>query len=248
MGGALDAREDQLGLLEGVKAVLLDFDGPVCDLFGNVSTAPVADEIKEKVRLVWGRDLDQKVEDCHDSHGILLLLQDMYDPTDPYSRSREALRLAEETVTAYEGEAVLVAHPAPGIEKLVNALRCAEIPLVIVSNNAAKPIKAYLERWDLLEQFQDVIGRDPHHLHHMKPHPDSVERALESLGGLPPSECVLIGDQLTDLEAAQAAKTRFVGYTQSPVRAAEMLKRGAHAVVSSHEPLINAAEAMRKPN
>src|SRR5690606_6960708 len=33
-------------LLAGTEAVLLDFDGPVCDLFGPVPTAHVAAEIK----------------------------------------------------------------------------------------------------------------------------------------------------------------------------------------------------------
>ncbi|MGW1165403.1 hypothetical protein [Streptomyces sp. NPDC002550] len=60
------------------RAVLLDFDGPVTDLFGDESTAPVAHEIKDVVRGIWG-GLDRDVEECDDSHGILRLLGNMSD-------------------------------------------------------------------------------------------------------------------------------------------------------------------------
>lgn len=247
MGDALDARGALRGLLEKADAVLLDFDGPVCDLFGEASTAPIAREIKDAVRSVWGPDLDQSVEDCDDSHGILRRVRDMYDQPSPVPRSRRALELAEEIVARYEDAAVDSARPAPDVARLVRALRRVDMRLAIVSNNAPGPVESYLERLGLRWEFAAVIGRDPHEPRHMKPDPDPVDRAVKSLG-LPPSACILIGDQITDLEAAQAAGTRFIGYTQSQERAAEMRRRGAHEVVPSHEPLITAAEAMRKPD
>ncbi|MGW2417712.1 hypothetical protein ACWC0C_00390 [Streptomyces sp. NPDC001709] len=78
MGGPLDERVALRRLLLGAHAVLLDFDGPVTDLFGDESTAPVAHEIKDVVRGIWG-DLDRDVEECDDSHGILRHLRNMSD-------------------------------------------------------------------------------------------------------------------------------------------------------------------------
>ncbi|NUP19132.1 MAG: HAD-IA family hydrolase [Streptomyces sp.] len=250
MGDAADERETLLGLLERANAVFLDFDGPVCDLFGDVSTAPVAREIKKAVRAVWQSDLGPDIERCDDSHGILRHVRDLHEgPLPVPPRLREAIEEAERIVREQEYAAIESARPAPGVTDLVRALRDMGMRLAIVSNNAPGPVESYLERKGLRWAFKGVIiGRDPHEPHNMKPHPDSVDRALKSLGGLPPSSCILIGDQITDLLAAQAAGTRFIGYTQSPERAAEMRELGADAVVSSHTPLIDAAEALRKPN
>ncbi|MGW6737801.1 HAD family hydrolase [Streptomyces sp. NPDC055013] len=248
MGDSSDEQGTLLALLESAEAVLLDFDGPVCDLFGDTSTAPVAREIKAAVYSAWGRDLDQRVKECDDSHGILRRVREMYDGPEPLpDRLREALKLAEDIVQDQEFAAVASARRAPEVVPLVRALRKKGKRLAIVSNNAPDPVASYLSRLGVRGEFAAVIGRDPHNPLLMKPDPYSVNCAVKSLG-LPPSACILIGDQLTDLDAAQAAGTPFIGYTQSPERAARMRDRGTNAVVSSHRPLISAAKMLRKPN
>ncbi|MEU3982968.1 HAD family hydrolase [Streptomyces sp. NPDC026672] len=232
-----DAAGDQDGLrdlLAGTRAVLLDFDGPVCDLFGRTSTAGVADEVKAVARRHWGR-LDPEVESCDDSHDILRRLADMYERSAPRLRDRTPLTAAEERVTALEAEAATHAAPAPHIGGLVELLRGRGIPLVVVSNNAEAPIRRYLGRPDvgLTDAFGAVFGRDPHDARLMKPDPHCVNRALAFLS-LPASACLLVGDQLTDLKAARAAGTCFLGHTTDPERAEDMRQGGANAVVSSH--------------
>src|SRR6185369_14345050 len=105
MGDTLDDREALRRLLGRTRAVLFDFDGPVCDLFGNASTAPVAKEIKKAVGDIWGT-LDPDVEACEDSHGILQRIRDMFDRPATPPRSREALEQADAIVTRHEYEAV----------------------------------------------------------------------------------------------------------------------------------------------
>ncbi|SOD85589.1 HAD family hydrolase [Streptomyces sp. Ag109_G2-15] len=248
MGGAVDQPAALQRLLKDVRAVLLDFDGPVTDLFRDESTAPVARKIKATVRAFWGT-LDPDVEECDDSHGILRRLRDMFDRPAPESRDPRALVAAEEIVTGYEYEAVKSAVPAPHLTRLIDVLADHGLPLVIVSNNADGPIWEFLkgERVQRQAKVEAVVGRDPLELRHMKPDPDPVYRALDHLG-MPPGACLLIGDQVTDLKAAQAASTPFLGYTQSPEREAEMLGLGADWVVSSHEPLIEAVESLSSPN
>ncbi|MGW0411100.1 HAD family hydrolase [Streptomyces collinus] len=232
-------------LLHDAHAVLFDFDGPVTDLFGRKSTAPVAAEIKKKVLGIWGH-LDPDVEACDDSHGILRRLSDMYGrpaatPWDP-----RALKEAEAIVTEAEHVAVRTAVPAPHVERLVEALSHCGRRLVIVSNNADGPVREFLDKWKL--HFDFVVGRDPQRLDLMKPHPASVKRALERLGGPEPERAFLIGDQLTDLQAAHAAGIRFLGYTQSEERAELLRVKRANWVVKSHEPLIEAAEFLVRSN
>jgi phosphoglycolate phosphatase-like HAD superfamily hydrolase len=239
MDGESEERTVLRGLLSDADAVLLDFDGPVTDLFRGVSTAPVATEIKDVVRKIWGR-LDPDVEKCDDSHGILRRLRDMYDspvapPLDP-----RALYEAEAVVTRQEYEAVREAEPAPDVVRLVNTLSDRGLRLLIVSNNADGPIWEFLKRWGIQSKFDTVVGRDPHELRRMKPDPYSVLSALRILG-VPGLRTLLIGDQLTDLQAARGAGPRVLGHTPSAERAREMRDQGADWVVRSHVPVIRAA-------
>ncbi|MFF4254849.1 HAD family hydrolase [Streptomyces sp. NPDC001663] len=246
MDDALDEQQALRRLLESTQAVLLDFDGPVTDLFKDISTEPIADEIKGVVRRLWGA-LDQDVDDSKDSHGILQRLRDMYDRPSPAPRGREALKLAEDIVTRHESAAVETAAPTPHVTRLVTALRQLPRRLAIVGNNAAAPVRRFLELQGLQKEFEAVLGRDPNELRHMKPDPDCLNRAVEHLG-LAPSECLFIGDQLTDLQASLAAGTRFLGYDPTTKRAPEMRRLGAVWVVQSHEPLITTTEVLLHPN
>ncbi|GHB09657.1 hydrolase [Streptomyces tendae] len=245
MYDASDSQAKLARLLGNAHAVLFDFDGPITDLFRGMTTAPVADEIKKTVRLHWG-ELDQDVEDCEDSHGILLRLRDMADRPTAAHRSRYALDLAEARVTRHEYDIVRSARPVPHLDTVLDALLGLGLRLAIVSNNAEGPIREFLNAYDLQSGFDVIVGRDPKELHHMKPSPESVERAVRQLG-LSPAGCVLFGDQLTDLAAAVAAGTRFLGFTGSPARSAEMTRRGADHVVSSLVPLLSAARRLSQP-
>ncbi|WP_461070706.1 HAD family hydrolase [Streptomyces pseudoechinosporeus] len=199
-------------LLDDGGAVLVDFDGTICDLFGTTPTAPIAKEVKDMARGEWGV-LDQAVEDCDDSHGILLALRTMYDRMSPVTLSRRPLKEAHRIVTRHEYAAVASAKAAPDLEPLLNALTALGKRLVVVSNNAEGPVWEYLKHKQLQSKFVDVCGRDPHEPRHMKPHPDSLCRALKCLKGVTPSHVLMVGDQLTDLVAARAAGVRFLGYT-----------------------------------
>ncbi|MCZ4510177.1 HAD family hydrolase [Streptomyces sp. ActVer] len=229
-------------LLHGVDAVFFDFDGPLCDLFGQKPTAHIAEEIKVMARLEWGA-LDRDVEDCHDSHGILHRLRDMLDGT-PAQRCREPLDEANTIVTRYEYEAVNSAVQAPDVEPLLDVLLDLRKRLVVVSNNAEDPVQQYLKRADLQSRFEAVCGRDPHEPRRMKPHPDAVRRALTAVGDMDPAKALLVGDQLTDLQAARAAGIRFLGYTQNKRRRRQMKRNGADGVVASHASVLVAARAL----
>ncbi|MEU6776366.1 HAD family hydrolase [Streptomyces sp. NPDC046759] len=242
MGGPLDESVALRRLIRRARAVLLDFDGPVTDLFGDEPTAPVADEIKDVVRGIWG-DLDRDVEECDDSHGILRHLRNMFDRPAATPRDPRALSEAEAIVTRHEYTAVKRAEPAPGAVELVEALAGIGLRLVIVSNNSDGPVREFLENNGLQSRFEAVVGRDPYELRHMKPDPYPVHRALAILD-LPAAQTLLIGDQLTDLRAARAAGTAFLGHTPSAEGARQMGNQGAQAVVRTHAPLIAAARSL----
>ncbi len=235
-------------LLGGARAVLFDFDGPVCDLFAGRSTRPVAREIKAMAREKWNV-LDPAVEACDDSHAVLQLLRDMLDrrrdaalgPTALASALDPAvLRAASDIVTRYEEEAVDAAVPAPGVDLLLDSLVEHGKRLAIVTNNAEGPVRKFLGLHKLSGKFEAVCGRDPRDPRRMKPDPSAVRLALERLGHIGPEAAVLIGDQPGDLRAAASAGVRFLGYAPDPERDRRLRRAGARTVVASHIELIDA--------
>lgn len=237
-------------LLDSSAAVLIDFDGPVCDLFHETSTKPAAVQIKDNARRVWGA-LSPEVEACDDSHGILLRLRDMLDP-DQYGMSLDPtpLKYAEDVVRELELRAVReeIARPADGFEELVAALQSLGKRLTIVSNNAEEAVQEYLGTVGLDAEFKGMIfGRDPDEPRRMKPDPDCILRALAGLALTDsPASCLMVGDQPTDLEAARAAQVRFLGYGSA--HAALMMAAGADWAVTSHQPTLKAARALLTSN
>ncbi|KQW16933.1 HAD family phosphatase [Streptomyces sp. Root369] len=243
MTDAIDDQHAVAHLLGSAQAILFDFDGPICDLFRGASTATVAAKIKRRARRSW-KTLAPGVEKCDDSHHILRRLRDMYDDASgrpvPKPLSRRPIARAERIVARQELRAVRTAALTPGAVTLVDLLHQLDLPLVVVSNNSERPIKRFLKRQEMHENFVAVFGRDPENAGFMKPHPDCLLRAFRHLSINGPN-CVLIGDQLTDLKAAQEAGTSFLGFTQDGARAREMVGSGADAVVTSYAPVIAAA-------
>lgn len=234
--------QDLRRLVRDADAVLLDFDGPVCDLFGDVPTAHIAEEIKVMARLEWGA-LDRKVEDCDDSHGILQRLRDMLDGEAPAVRSRVPLGLANTIVTGHEYAAVNSAVQAPDVENLLDALLDLGKRLVIVSNNAEEPVWHYLKHAGLEEVLRRPRPRsgrttsDEARSRRGAPRAERPGRA----GSLPGPAG---GRSAHRPAGGQVAGVRFLGYTQDRKRLQQMKRNKADGVVSSHAPVIAAAREL----
>jgi HAD superfamily hydrolase (TIGR01509 family) len=78
------------------------------------------------------------------------------------------------------------------------------MPVAVVSNNSAVAIEAYLTAYDLAANVTPIIGRAYADPKRMKPDPTPVLDAALALGAVPES-CVLVGDSLSNIEAARAA-------------------------------------------
>ncbi|MEU6991687.1 HAD family phosphatase [Streptomyces sp. NPDC046465] len=231
------------GPLADARAILFDFDGPVTRFFDGYPTEPIADEIKILLR-ERGVPLPATVLDTHDPHRILQLLRsDVFRDGTPGHEDQKTLELAEAVVTDHEYRAVADAPLDEHIESLLTTLRRLGKRLVVVSNNAEGPVRAHLERQHLDTRFERVFGRDPLELRHLKPDPHCVLRALDHLGAAP-RECLLIGDQLTDLAAADAVGMPFLGYARSAAEAAQMWREGAVWAGASLAPLRRAADGL----
>ncbi|MBA3339346.1 MAG: HAD family hydrolase, partial [Geodermatophilaceae bacterium] len=103
-------------------------------------------------------------------------------------------------------------------------------------------VARYLEKIGLAALLTHVEGRDPSEPGLMKPDPTLVLRAIHALNGRHET-AVLIGDSTTDLEAAQAAGIRTVGYANKSGKAEKLATAGATVVVAS---MIDLAASVRQ--
>jgi phosphoglycolate phosphatase len=103
----------------------------------------------------------------------------------------------------------------PGIEELLRELEARAIPWGVVTNKARR----------FTERILPALGVRPACLvcgdstPHLKPHPAPLLLAAEQLE-LSPADCLYLGDDLRDIQAARAAGMRAVaveyGYAQGP--------------------------------
>ncbi|MBB4696023.1 HAD family hydrolase [Paractinoplanes abujensis] len=191
----------QLDEVVGAGPLLLDFDGPICAMFAGLPAPLVAADL---VRVVTpladppGMDDPLAVLRWADEHG-----------------SPALTAAVEEALIAAELVAAGRARPTPYAREVLAAARAKGVPVAVVSNNSAAAIELYLARQGLTGYVDAVVGRPRADPRRMKPDPGPVLDAIEAVGSTP-SRCTLIGDSLTDIEAARAAGVAVIGYANKP--------------------------------
>jgi phosphoglycolate phosphatase len=110
-------------------------------------------------------------------------------------------------------------HHWRGIRKPENFVAVAGCPemlralaqryrLAVVTSRSRHEAQAFLAQYELLDLFHAVITRDD--VRRLKPHPLPVSKAAEKLG-VPPAQCVMVGDTEVDVRSAKAAGALSVG-------------------------------------
>ena len=218
---------DASQLLNESEAVLLDFDGPVTPLMPPPANLHAADAARRALERSGTKPAD--VIATTSDHLAVIRWTGRYAP--------DALRDVSDACALAEMDSAKTCTPTPGAHALLAALHAAGTPVVIVSNNEGFAIGIYLDRHHLTAYVRDVIGRPFMRPDLMKPHPHTVERALEVTGSAA-RDSVLIGDSVSDIEVAKAAGVRSIGYAKTRRRGAELRDAGADAVVDSIASLI----------
>lgn len=219
----MNDRDRLAELLAGTGPLLLDFDGPVCSVFAGYPAPEVAAELLKLLRNN-GIDLPEAVATEPDPLEVVRWTGRLGKP--------ELTRTVDDALRAAELRAVPSAAPTPYAHDAIKAARQAGKPVAIISNNSAEAIAAYLTLHGLTAQVVTVIGRAYGQPELMKPNPEPVRRAVAALG-TDPGACVLVGDSITDVEAALAAGVPCVGYANKPGKDSRLAAAGAHAVVTS---------------
>ncbi|MBB1256560.1 HAD family hydrolase [Streptomyces alkaliterrae] len=210
--------------------LLFDFDGPICNVFAGVPAPGVA---RELTRLVTSKDeaAGRKAAETDDPIEVLRIA----DAADVMLGQE-----VERALTAAEIRAVAVAGPpTPGS---VDALRAAAETgrnVAVVSNNSGECVAAFLDRHGLRKYVVEIVGRPADQLHQMKPEPYPLLQAA-SLLDVDISTCVLVGDSVTDIQAAHAAGADVIGYANKPHKHEAFAASGASAITDHMQAVADA--------
>ncbi|PSK61953.1 Phosphoglycolate phosphatase [Micromonospora sp. MH33] len=210
-------------LLREVGAVLLDFDGPVCSVFAGYPAPKVAGELVDVLRR-RGVDVPPDLASEPDPLEVLRRI----GATD----NQGITRAVEDALCAAERRAVETAEPTQYGREVIVAARQAGMPVAVVSNNSAGAISAYLAAHRLAAYVSPVVGRTYADPGRMKPNPQPILYAASAVRE-PPSQCVLIGDSLSDIYGARAAGVRVIGYANRPAKVENFQAAGADVVITS---------------
>jgi beta-phosphoglucomutase-like phosphatase (HAD superfamily) len=211
-------------ILTGARAILLDFDGPICDVFAAYPAHVIADELCRELR----------------DEGVELPLDQVItgDPLDLIEwvaeHAPDHFPRTEAGLIAREVEAATNATPTPGSTLLMESCAARGLPVAVVSNNAAQAVAAYLDKQGLSHLVQHVQGRDPDDPRLMKPNPHPIIAVLAALGRAP-AETLLIGDSASDVVAGRAAGVPVIAYANKPGK--DRLLADADAMTTQIEPL-----------
>lgn len=212
-------------LLSNADCVLFDFDGPICSLFAVHSAASVAHRLRA---LAAGQRAPLPPSD--DPHAVLRTVA-REEPGSPLAR------LLERALSQEEIRAAATARPTAYAAGLITAFAARGRRLAVASNNSPLAVTAYLTRQRLAGYFDGHVHGRTGEPELLKPHPDSLRRALRSTGS-EPRRALMIGDTSADLKAARAAGVPFLGYAPDRARAAELHDAGARHVVTSLEKVL----------
>jgi HAD superfamily hydrolase (TIGR01509 family) len=137
----------------------------------------------------------------------------------------DAERLQKRHAEAYKRLASQV-RPLPGARELLKTLAEAGVPHAIATSGRIETARAALEMLGVATDFP-VITRDM--VRYAKPDPDLFLAAADRLRA-PIQNCVVVGDSIWDLLAAQRARALSVGLLSGGYGEEELEKAGAYRV------------------
>ncbi|MGW3938431.1 HAD family hydrolase [Streptomyces phaeochromogenes] len=218
-------------VIKRARFVLFDFDGPICRLFAGHSAETVAKDLVKWLERQGLRGLLTEEERVHpDPMAVLYAVNRRH----PHS---DLVVELEERLTQQELKAVPSAWPTEFADPLIRTWSAVGARLAVATNNSPRTAATYLESRGLAGCFVPNIYGRTQDLHHLKPHPHCLVRALNVMGAAA-SDALMIGDTPTDFDAAQRAGVPFLGYARNAEKEKELRSAGAGEVVRSLETVL----------
>jgi phosphoglycolate phosphatase len=178
-----------------VDAVLLDLDGTFAD------TAPDLGEALNHVRSLHNLPplplATMRPQASHGSLGLLKLGMNVTPDSDGYDEMRAAF------LEHYEAHICDRTKLFPGMAALISEFEERDIPWGIVTNKPHRFTVPLMEKLGYATRAACLVSGDT--CEESKPHPAPMLHAAK-LMGVEPGRCLYLGDDLRDMQAANAAK------------------------------------------
>ncbi|MGJ7416706.1 HAD family hydrolase [Streptomyces cinereoruber] len=216
--------------LANARVLLFGFDGPVCDVFAGLPAPEVARELSA---LLSAQDEAAGTKAARTDDPIEVLRIAHEADTELGQRIEQALTAAEVRAVTAAGQ------PTPGAAEALRAARAAGRGVAVVSNNSAACVRAFLELHGLQEHVTEIVGRPSEQLHLMKPNPFPLITAAERMH-IDVTSCTLIGDSLSDIQAARAAGATAIGYANMPHKPHQFTEAQADVVTEDMQDIADA--------
>lgn len=202
-------------ILTRARAVMFDFDGPLCDVFAGLPAPAIAAELNQLLANPVATD------------DPLAVLQGAA------KESARTVDIVDEKLRQAERVAIEVATGNRDGLAALRACRQAGHRIGIISNNDETAIRTFMARSETPD-IDLVIGRADGRPDLMKPHPWSLREALARLG-YAPAEAVFVGDSDTDIEVSQLVGTVCIALANKPGKRSRFESAGAYVVDSMAE-------------
>jgi HAD superfamily hydrolase (TIGR01662 family) len=214
-------------LIARTRYLLIDFDGPVCDIFAGHPAWTVADRLR---KLITGQGITPPEH-----------IQTTRDPIEVFTYSAtvsaDLAARVEAEMADQELAAVATAKPTPYVHDVITSCRDTGRQVAIVSNNAERAVRTYLEQHGLADRINLIAARTSNNPALLKPSPHLIEQAIVQLSAQSDT-CLLIGDSTTDMQAAKVVGIASVGYANKPGKNERLAEAGAKTVVTSLADLV----------
>ena len=127
-------------------------------------------------------------------------------------------RLYADYLKRYTAHIADLSRPFPGAIAALDRLTARGFRLVICTNKLEALSVRLLEALGLASRFAAICGQDTFGI--AKPDPEMLRRTILKVGGHP-TDAVMVGDSVTDIDTARAAGIPVIavdfGYTETPV-------------------------------
>jgi phosphoglycolate phosphatase len=178
-----------------VRAVLFDFDGTFAD------TAPDLAAALNGMRSERGlAPLDAQTVRPYASMGARGLLRIGFGMTPEHP---DYVPMRDEFLERYDRAICVHTRVFEGMAQLISELERRQIAWGIVTNKATRLTERIVPQLGVAPACVVCGDSTPH----LKPHPASLFLAAERLG-VAPADCIYVGDDLRDVQAARAAGMR----------------------------------------
>jgi HAD superfamily hydrolase (TIGR01549 family) len=228
--------------LSRIRALCFDVDGTIADTDDHLVAQLAA--LLDRAPLVSGRRAERVARQIvmgaetpvHAAYALL----DRLGLDVPVSRLRARLKAAKargaDPAHTRNIEALdEVPHDMmAGVKEMLQTL-AGRYPMCTISTGGAPRVERFLEHYGVRGVFTAVVGAQT--TRRMKPHPEPLLFAADAMG-VPPEECLMIGDTTIDIRTGRSAGAQTVGVLCGFGLEGELRRTGAGLILATTSDLL----------